>query len=111
MTNKSMKRTLMGFALWLGLVQGGWGCAHAPLGGAVAFRVEANVPDATVLIDDVMVGKVSDWAQDGKQSRHIRPGFHRVELRHPGYYSVFQEIEKADGTQAVIKAELRPLLE
>jgi hypothetical protein len=106
-----MKMKLVSLAAFLVLIGGGWGCAHAPVGGAVAFRVEANVPDATVLVDDVMVGKVSDWAQGGTQSRHIRAGFHRVELRHPGYYSVFLEIDKTDGAEAVIKAELRPLLE
>src|SRR5262249_38055545 len=45
------------------------GCAHSIPYGAVAFRVESNVPDATVWVDDVMIGKVSDWAGD---ERHIR---------------------------------------
>jgi hypothetical protein len=80
----------------------------SPAGGAVAFRVDSNVPDATVWIDDVLVGTTTDWARDGK---HIRPGFHRVEIRHPGYYSFFQEIDLPDGGQTIIKAQLRPLVE
>jgi hypothetical protein len=83
-------------------------CAHATPGGAVALRVESNVPDATVWIDDVLVGKASDFAGDG---RRVRAGFHRVEIRSPGYYSVFHEIEQPDGGRAALKADLRPLLE
>jgi hypothetical protein len=84
------------------------GCAHAVPYGAVAFRVDSNVPDATVWVDDVLIGKASDWSRDGL---HIRAGFHRLEIRHPGYYSFFQEIELPEGSQAVVKAELRPLIE
>ena len=90
--------------LWLAAAS----CAHTIQGGSVSFRVDSNVPDATVWIDDVLVGKVSDWARDG---RNIRAGFHRVEVRSPGYYSVYQELEQPDGGHAVIKATLHPLLE
>jgi hypothetical protein len=83
-------------------------CAHAPQGGSVSFRVDTNVSDATVWIDDILVGKAGDWARDG---RHIRAGFHRVEVRAPGYYSVYQEIEQPDGGRVAIKATLHPLLE
>jgi hypothetical protein len=84
------------------------GCAHSIPYGAAAFRVESNVSDATVWVDDVLIGKVSDWAKEGRQ---IRSGFHRVEIRHPGYYSFFQEVELPEGSQAVVKAELRQLIE
>jgi hypothetical protein len=84
------------------------GCAHTIPAGAVSFRVDGNVPDATVWIDDVLVGKVSDWTRDG---RNIRAGFHRVEVRHPGYYSFFQEVELPEGSQAVVNAQLRQLIE
>jgi len=83
-------------------------CAHDMPYGAVAFRVDSNVPDATVWVDDVLIGRASDWAKDG---RHIRAGFHRLEVRHPGYYSFFQEIELPEGSQAVVKAEMRQLIE
>jgi hypothetical protein len=83
-------------------------CAHAPTPGGVALQVTTNVPEATLWVDDVLVGTVSGWAREG---RHLRAGFHRVEIRAPGYYSVFQEVQQADGGQAVIKATLRPLLE
>jgi hypothetical protein len=83
-------------------------CAHTIPYGAAAFRVDSNVGDATVWVDDVMIGKVSDWDKDG---RHIRSGFHRIEIRHPGYYSFFQEVDLPEGSQVVVKAQLRQLIE
>ena len=79
-----------------------WAATRSP------FRVECNVPDATVWVDDVLVGKVSDWKSDGKQ---IRAGFHRIEVRHPNYYSFFQEVELPGGSHVVVNAKLRELIE
>ena len=84
------------------------GCASLKSEGSAAFRVECNVPDAAVLLDDVPMGRASQWA---KPDRFIRAGFYRVEIRHPNYYSHFEEITVADGGSAVVKAELHPLLE
>ena len=89
-------------SLWLA----GASCAHAPVG--VALQVDANVPDATLWVDDVLIGSVTEWAHDG---RHIRAGFHRVEIRAPGYYSVYREVEQPDGGHAAVTATLRPLVE
>jgi hypothetical protein len=100
-----MSRPTLPIAL-LGLWLAAAACAHAGVG--VALQVEANVPDATIWVDDVLIGKVADWARDG---RHIRPGFHRVEIRAPGYYSVYQEVDQPEGGRAAVKATLRPLLE
>ena len=82
--------------------------AHAWAATRSPFRVECNVPDATVWVDDVLVGKVTDWKSDGKQ---IRAGFHRIEVRHPGYYSFFQEVELPGGSHVVVNAKLRELIE
>jgi hypothetical protein len=101
-------RRILARTLLLAIVTAVAACAHAIPYGAVAFRVETNVPDATVWVDDVLIGKASDWAKDG---HHIRAGFHRLEVRHPGYYSFFQEIELPEGSQAVVKADLRQLIE
>ena len=86
----------------------GVSCAHGLAENAIAFKVQCNVPDATVWVDDVLVGKVSDWKGDG---RHIRAGFHRIEIRHPGYYSFFQEVELPEGGHAIVNAQLRQLIE
>ena len=110
----ALRRSL---ATWLALAAigavlaagGGAGCATSTLPrGAVSFRVEANVPDATVWIDDQPIGTAADWA---KPDKHIRAGFHRIEVRHPGYYSFFQEIELPEGQSVVVHAELRELIQ
>jgi len=84
------------------------GCAHTLEPGAVAVRVECNISGASVYIDDLMVGSASEWKNDGHQ---IRAGFHRIEIRAPGYYSFFQEIELPAGAHAVVRANLREVLD
>jgi hypothetical protein len=76
--------------------------------GTAAFRVECNVPDAGIWVDDALIGRVSEWSQPG---HYIRPGVHRVEIRHPEYYSHFAEVEATEKGEAVVRADLRPLLE
>jgi hypothetical protein len=77
-------------------------------GSAGNFAVDCDVPEASVLIDDVLVGRVSEWAPPG---RSIRPGFHRVELRHPGYFSHYAEVQVSDGAPSMVTAQLHPLLD
>ena len=78
-------------------------CAQTLSSNAIAVRVQCNVPDATVSIDDVLVGTTSNW----RAPRQIRAGFHRVEIRHPGYYSFFQEVELPGGSDVIVNANLR----
>jgi len=96
------------FALSASIMLTASSCAHTLDANAIAFRVECNVPDATIWVDDVLVGKVGDWKGDGK---HIRAGFHRIEVRHPSYYSFFQEVELPGGSHVVVNAKLRELIE
>jgi len=98
-------RTLIGAAALSLLVAG---CAHTLEPGEVGVRVECNVPDASVYIDDLMVGNATDWKKEGHQ---VRAGFHRIEIRAPGYYSFFQEIELPAGAHAVVNANLREVLD
>ncbi len=84
------------------------GCATWSRQPAAAFRVDCNVPEAAVLLDDVMMGRVSQWSA---ADRFIKPGFYRVELRHPGFYPYFTEITVDEGGAALVKAELHPLVE
>jgi hypothetical protein len=82
-------------------------CATAGA-GTVPFRVEANINEASVWVDDKLVGKVSDLGGGGIR---IKAGFHRVEIRHPGYYSYFQEIEVKPGDNLLVHAKLRELIQ
>ena len=95
-------------ALFLVFLSAATGCVHSLAASGVAFRVESNVPDASVWIDDVLVGQASQWQRDG---RFIRPGFHRVEIRHPNYYSVFQEIDFPAGSRTNVQARLQTLIQ
>jgi hypothetical protein len=79
--------------------------------GATALagvRVECNVPDASVWIDDLLAGSAKEWKSEGHE---IRAGFHRIEIRHPGYFSFFQEVELPPGSRTVVNAKLRELLD
>jgi hypothetical protein len=107
----AVQRIVLGtalFALSASIMLTASSCAHTLDANAIAFRVECNVPDATIWVDDVLVGKVGDWKGDGK---HIRAGFHRIEVRHPNYYSFFQEVELPGGSHVVVNAKLRELIE
>jgi hypothetical protein len=85
------------------------GCATlTPGGDSVPFRVETNVADATVWVDDQLVGGALSLATPGTR---VRVGFHRVEIRHPTHYSFFKEIEPKSGEEVVIRADLHELLQ
>jgi hypothetical protein len=101
---------LVGLVVALGGALGlGVGCATmTPGGDSVPFRVETNVTDATVWVDDRLVGSAVSLATPGTR---VRVGFHRVEVRHPTHYSFFQEIEPKNGDDVVIRAELHELLQ
>jgi hypothetical protein len=83
-------------------------CATMKPEAAGTLVVECNVPDAAVLVDDAVVGRASELGKSGKS---LRPGFYRVELRHPGYYSHFAEVDVPEGGAVSVKAELHPLLD
>jgi hypothetical protein len=85
-----------------------FGCATMKSEGAATLHVDCNVPDAAVLLDDALVGRVADVA---KKDKVIRAGFYRVEIRHPQYHSYFTEITVAEGAVAAVKADLHPLLD
>lgn len=75
---------------------------------SVPLRVEVNVPDATVWVDDHLVGSVAVLSRPGT---FLRLGFHRIEIRHPDYYSFFDEIQPKAGEAVLIHAELHALVQ
>lgn len=93
----------------LGLALAAWaaGCATARPGSPATLAVRCNVPDAAVFVDDVFVGRASEWAQ----VHRVRPGFHRIELRDPSHYAHRTQVQLAPGGGAVVQAELRRLLD
>ena len=101
-------RALRAGVLILLLAVAAGGCAHTLGEYAAGVRVDCNLPDATVWIDDLLAGSAAEWKGEGHQ---IRAGFHRIEIRHPGYYSFFQEVDLPAGSQTVVNCKLRELLD
>ena len=71
------------------------------------LRVVCNVPDATLWMDDQLLGRAAEWGQ----GRAVSAGFHRIELRHPGHYTFFAEMTLQKSEAGTVKAELRPVLD
>jgi hypothetical protein len=84
------------------------GCATGGAMRDAAFlRLDCNVPDATLWIDDRPAGRAAAW----KDSRPMPAGFRRLELRHPGYYTFYKEVTTQPGDLVVITARLHPELD
>lgn len=85
-----------------------FGCASMDPEAAGTLKLDCNVPEAAVLLDGEIVGRAGEIGKTGKT---LRPGFYRVEIRHPGYYPFFGEINVPEGGGTAVKAELHPLLD
>jgi len=77
-------------------------------GESVALRVETNVPDAIVWVDDRLVGTAASLVASGTR---LRVGFHRIEIRHPSHYSFFTEVDPKRGEDVVVRAQLHELVQ
>ena len=77
-------------------------------GESVALRVETNVPDAIVWVDDRLVGTAASLVSSGTR---LRVGFHRIEIRHPSHYSFFTEVDPKRGEDVVVRAQLHELVQ
>lgn len=100
-----MSKTLAVLVVALGLCLG---CATMKPEAPGTLTVDCNVPEAAVLLDDQVVGRAIDLKKSGKS---LQPGFYRVELQHPGYYSYYTEIRVPEGGATTVKAELHPQLD
>jgi hypothetical protein len=75
------------------------GCA-AP--ATVSFRVESNVKDAMVTVDDQLLGTV---AYVEKRGVAMPPGIHRVTVEKAGYFPFDKEVVAREG-DATLKLEV-----
>jgi hypothetical protein len=69
--------------------------------------VRAAVPDATLWIDEAFVAELRDAAAGVR----LRPGDHRVEVRHDGHHAFYGEVELAAGERRTLDVELVPYLD
>lgn len=104
-----MKLSLRGAAFRTALVLLIPSCATVPAHGPSApFTVSGNVDDATVWVDDRMAGTALDFAP--RNHRRIAAGFHRLEIRHTGHYSLYRELEVQPNVPQTIPFTLREVL-
>src|SRR5207249_1571502 len=77
--NDAMKRALLAFGLAVPLTA----CGHAPIVETVSMRMQGGPPNATVTIDERIVGSLDVIAARGVA---LPPGRHRVSVEAPGYF-------------------------
>ena len=82
-------------------------CATARVRPTATLRVICSVPEATLWIDDHLVGRVGEW----KDGQPVAAGFRRVEIRHPSYFTFFAELAPQQNEGVILNAELRPQLD
>jgi hypothetical protein len=69
--------------------------------------VQSNVPDAELWIDERFVAPVG--ALRGGVT--LRPGLHRVEVRHPGYHSFYEAVTVSARERNTLEITLVPVLD
>lgn len=84
------------------------GCRSLRFDGAAALMIDCDVPDAALYVDEVFLGRASEWNVRG---RFIKAGMHRFELRHPDYYTHYEEQLLEKGDAVVLKIHLHRLLD
>jgi hypothetical protein len=101
--NRVVRNVLMGLAA-LTLV----GCKLLRFDGAAALMIDCDVPDAAVYVDEVFLGRAEEWNVRG---RFIKAGLHRFELRHPDYFTHYEEQLLERGDAVVLKIHLHRQLD
>ena len=83
-------------------------CASLRFSGNAVLRIDCDVASASVFINDAYVGIAREWAVDG---RMVRPGFLRIELRHPERFTHYQDVTLTKGDAVRLQVTLHPLLD
>lgn len=80
--------------------------AGPPPSGVVQLR--CTVPDATIWIDEALVGLVGDIPKGGIR---LTTGAHRIELRHERYHTRYIDVTLAPGELRRIEVTLAEVLD
>ena len=102
-------RVRYGAALWLVGLALVSACGGARVGASQASAVlvlRCPVSDAKVWID----GRFAQQASVLKRGIRLRPGAHRIEVRHQEYYPTYIDVSLSDGERKTVSAELAPRL-
>ncbi|MDZ4696233.1 MAG: hypothetical protein SGI86_13890 [Deltaproteobacteria bacterium] len=84
------------------------GCASLRFGGAAALKIDCDVPDAALYVDEVFLGRAAAWSVDG---RFIKAGLHRFELRHPDYFTHYEEQNLERGDAVLLRIRMHRQLD
>ena len=83
----------------------GCGAAMAPgPGPRGTVRFTSNVPEATLEVDETRIGPIGMFEKSGLL---LKPGQHRVIVRHGGHFTEYQLIEVVEGDLLVVDVQLR----
>ncbi len=79
------------------------GCAATrPRVGGV--RVEINVPEATLIVDEEVRGPVRAYERDYLR---LPPGPHRLTFEHPDYFTEYVEVDVVENMGMAVRLEMR----
>ena len=81
--------------------------AQTPADTRALLRIDCPVPDATVWIDDDPGGEVAELARGAR----VRPGEHRVEVRHDRYHTRYLLLTLRQGEERTVRVSLVEVLD
>jgi hypothetical protein len=83
-------------------------CAHTQAGGKGDLHLGCPLPEAEVYVDDFYLGRCALWK---KRPLPLKPGFHTIEVRAPGRYPFYGEVEMPAGSERRLDVSLRETLD
>ena len=79
----------------------------APGETRAVLRVDCPVTDAMVWVDDVALGEIRELPRGVR----VRPGEHRVEIRHDRYHTRYFMVTLRQGEERVLRVALAEVLD
>ena len=98
---------LPAIALVLGTLACGSATRAVPPSTAAILQVDCRVPDAMIWIDDQAVGEIREMPQGVR----VRPGAHRVEVRHDRYHTRYYLLTLRQGEARTLHVTMAELLD
>ena len=98
-------RTLLlctAISCFLGPLACGGSATERPRNDRAIVKLQCDVPDAEVWVDGRYFREVSEL----RNAFRLRPGEHRIEVRHPGYHSMYYELTAKAGSRHTLRVDL-----
>lgn len=101
-----MIRVLVIAAALVATACGPKGNATEPTTTKGLIKLTSNVREAEVYVDGRLIGRVGSL----RGGVLMKPGVHRIELRHEGYFSAYAELEVGTAEKREMALEMAPIL-